>query len=238
LAVVPGCGILIEPDNEVGVSPGDLAGPGLTTHGDCGLKIDYDCGLTLDGNNLEVNPSDLAGTGLGIQTGGGNCELKVQVSCGLTIADDFVRVDPNDLAGAGLSTEGDCGLRVNYGCGLKMDGDALEVDPTDLAGTGLTTEPDCNLALDDTSVSTFTFYAFIPGSLDIDMSSGCNLDITFDIEEITLHQNAAGFVVDVERDAPIQEDASFAICEDIFVEYYDCNLVCKNVTIRQVKEGT
>ena len=137
-----GCGLTYI-GNAIAVSPGNLAGPGLTTSGICGLTINYDCGLEIAASKLKVKPSDLAGHGL--VPAGVNCFLDINYGCGLKIEEDVLLVDLDALAGKGLvpyEGTGSCALDVNPGCGIKVVDDKVEVDRDEIIGDYLEPQED------------------------------------------------------------------------------------------------
>lgn len=150
IAVVAGCGILVEDDVSVDVEGlignGLQLGPGGT--GECDtIEVKAGCGILVDLNGVAVDFDAIAGPGLGVQAGSGDdCDkLKVNTGCGIHIVADAVAVN----YGTGLDCIGGVlvatGLEVTAGCGIILFEGEISVDAADLAGEGLIVGEDCAL---------------------------------------------------------------------------------------------
>jgi len=109
-----------------------------------------------DGDELAVNPSDIAGNGLKENTNG---NLELDDGNGLELYNSKLRVKPSDIAGSGIgssSTE----LEIYGGDGIEISGDFVEVDP----GDGITS-------------GTSGVHATLGSGLKFDSSDNIELDI-------------------------------------------------------------
>jgi hypothetical protein len=212
LVVNYGCGLKID-TNKLVVDLEDLIGgsgsrKGLTPSGSCGIAVNPGCGLELSSEQVQVKNSDLAGPGLVVD---GTCGLAVNPGCGIEVVADAVKVKPSELAGSGLVTEGTCGLAVNPGCGLVIDSDAIAVDTSGLSNT-------------------VVFDAFVPGTLGVSFS-GCELTVQFQVQAVTLKQNACGVMIGpAVEGSPVLWSAS-ADLPTSSISVYTCDDECVDVVV-------
>ncbi len=224
LRVKIGCGLNFDFTNNIVVEPTDLIGPGLTTHGPCGLAVNFSglsssigCGLEINSGTISVKPSDLAGVGLTPTPSG--CGLRVKIGCGLNF--DFsnnIVVEPTDLAGPGLTTYSTCGIKPDLGCGLVLVGNQITVNPFDLAGPGLAVGIDtCDLTValgcglefdvdDNVAINVALLagqgldYLIGTGTCELTVSLGCGLHFDTDDAVAVFPLDLAGPGLDIGTD--------------------------------------
>jgi len=248
IGVYVGCGLEIV-DEMVRVYSYDLAGPGLSTYGDCGLTVYYGCGLKIEtpGSPLMVDNEDLAGPGL---LPWSDCGLQIYYGCGIKLdADGALAVDPEDLAGDGLGVGDDCELKVNTGCGLEIDGDDVKVKPSDLVGCGLEAcsydstgcqlQPCINpcgglarvdycLEVDQETTDSASIFSIDPGSLSLTLN-GCYLTFSLSAVEKIFRMNCGNVLMGLpETGATTMVGGTLDISECmpapiININYYTCD---------------
>jgi len=86
IQVSTGCGIAFDATSgALVVSNGELAGTALKTEDECALGVDVPalagCGLTANADKLDVDPAQIAGSGL-VASGTG-CSIQVSTGCGI-----------------------------------------------------------------------------------------------------------------------------------------------------------
>lgn len=150
-----GDGLEVDGNNDLQVTAGDGLflsnerlkldiGDGLVLDGttpDRVLKVDLltNGGLQFNSGDLEVNPADFDGDGLGIDA---NNDLVVKAGDGITLSSDTVKADVStdhglELVGTNPDKKIAVDLETGGGLGFTDAGGNIEVVPADIAGDGL-----------------------------------------------------------------------------------------------------
>jgi len=161
-----GDGLEVDANNDLQVTAGDGlflsnerlkldVGDGLVLDGttpDRVLKVDLlsNGGLQFSSGDLEVNPSDFDGDGLGVDA---NNDLIVKAGDGITLSSDTVKADVStdhglELVGTNPDKQIAVDLETGGGLGFTETGGNIEVVPGDIAGDGLADSGTGNLEVD------------------------------------------------------------------------------------------
>jgi len=129
---IAGNGLVDDGSNNLTLAD-SVAGDGLTmTSGSGVVNVGAGDGITVSANAVQVNASDLAGSGLDVD---GSNNLRISTAA----------------AGDGLVGGGGSPLAVNPGDGITINADAVAVNVSDIAGAGLEADESNNLTFASTA---------------------------------------------------------------------------------------